>query len=407
MLYWSYNCKFESPKKYKYHTVVFLIRLNFNDKQTMNTIRPFLHLGKQLYRKAWYSNIFFLFLVIIITGLSRSCETEREHTSPWFTYSISGYVEAHPDEYSEFNRILEEGKLWNTLSGYNPNAEGYTLFLPTNEAINHFLEQYPYAGSLSELVLDTGFLKTFTRYHTLNEKVHTEEMPYGVLNDRTLTGDRLVFNFLVEGDKQVIKVNNMATIVTANLELANGYIHIISDVIQPSDITGYDWIQQHEEYSILAEAMKLTGVKKRMDNLDSYTIFAENDSIYNRYGIYTIEDLINRIDSTETPFTESSSPLYQYTAYHVVYNEQYLNELEWGLNDYWTLADEPITIDPGIEIKINPGVTTYDTEISGGDTTVIDYILPVWENSNILTKTGPVHSITELLVSEPFPESDQ
>ncbi len=352
-----------------------------------------------------------VFLVVLATPIFvciYSCETEREHESPWFTYSISEYVEAHPEEFSMFNEILEEGKLWNTLSGYNPYGEGYTLFLPDNEAITNYLEENQYVGSLGELLLDTGFLKSFARYHTVTEKIHTEKFPFGALEDRTMTGDRLTFNFVTVEENPLIKVNNEAPIIKANLEMANGYIHVISEVLLKTETSGYDWLQQQEEYSILAQAMKLTGMKERLMWRDSYTILAEHDSVYHRNGIFSVDDLIQRIDSSETPYTEESSVFNRFTAYHILSREYYLNDFDWGINDYRTMSGEYVMINAGIEIKINPGITTYGMEISEfGDTTVIDYIGMVWEACNLMTGTGPVHTINEILVEEPFPEPVQ
>jgi hypothetical protein len=71
-----------------------------------------------------------------------------------------------------------------------------------------------------------------------------------------------------------------------------------------------------------------------------------------------------------------------------------------------TLANKLITIDVGQEIRLNRGIEIYGKSISGsGDTIVNDYILPVWDVSNILTRTGPVHSISRVLFYQPFPKT--
>lgn len=345
-----------------------------------------------------------LILWIMLSGILLSCETEREHESPWFTYSISGYIEANQDEYSKFYRIIKDGRVDNTLSAYNPYTEGYTLFLPTDEAIDHYIEQNPYISNIGELLLDTGFLYNFSRYHALNEKVHSSNFPFGALTQRTLTGDRLTISFHPGDENQIIKVNDVATIIKPNLEMTNGYIHVISEVLQPVEISGYDWIQQNDKYSILAEAMKLAGIRERL-NTDEYTIFAEQDSIYHKYGINTIVDLIDRVASPWTPYSNEGNAFYQFVAYHIAYGEYYLNDLEYGLSSYSTLSYRSLAIDSRLEIEINPGVDNYGISISeSGDTTMIDYIGVDWDACNILTGTGPIHSVNELLVSEALTE---
>ena len=343
---------------------------------------------------------------IILSAALRSCESDPHelHRFNEETPTICEYIRTNPEEFSKFNRILDEGKMLLPLCAYNPNGEGYTLFLPTNEAVDQLIGQNPEYENLDELLLDTAILKTLTRYHTLNKKVRTDEFPNGALTDRTLTGDRLTIGFYTQDDNPLIKVNNVAPIIKSNQEMTNGYVHVISKVLQQVEISGYDWIQRQEDYSILAQAMELSGIKGRMW-FDSYTILAEHDSIYHRTGIMNIEDLIERVAIPGIPFSDPENPFYQFTAYHFLSREFYLNDLYMGEGEYWTLGNETVVINVGMDIRINPGVEVYGIIISdSGDTTLIDYIRPVWDACNILTSTGPVHSISDLLVAEPFPE---
>lgn len=317
--------------------------------------------------------------------------------------TISQYLEKNQEEYSKFFRLLVEGKMLTTLYAYNPYGEDYTLFLPTNEAIDNFIQQNKDYGNFEELIKDTSFIKKLTRYHTISKKVNTNEFPDGALIDTTLTGDRLVTGFYTDGNNQIIKVNNAAPIIKSNLKMTNGYIHVISGVLQKTEISGYDWIQQQDGYSLLAKAIILSGIKSKLW-WNKYTILAEHDSIYRRRGINNIDDLIKLIATPGMSLSNKNNPFYLFTAYHFVGGEFYLNDFNWGNSKYTTLASKPLTINVGLEIQINPGVDNYGITISEtGDTTVIDYILPVWEDCNILTSTGPVHSISDVLYFDPLP----
>ena len=347
-----------------------------------------------------------LFQWIILSAVMRSCESDQHelHTFNENTSTICEYVKTNPEEYSKFYRMLAEGKMLLPLCAYNPYGEGYTLFLPTNEAIDHFLEQDPDYGNIEELLQDTSFLITLTRYHTLNRKVRTDEFPYGALTDRTLTGDRLTIGFYTEDDNPLIKVNNVAPIIRSNLEMTNGYVHVISEVLHDVEFSGYEWLQQQEDYSILAQAMELSGIEERLW-FHEYTILAEHDSIYHRRGIMTVEDLIDLVATPGIPYADESNEFCQFTSCHILYGDFYLNDLFLGSWEYWTLGNVPVKIDVGLEIRINPGVDTCSIIISEyGDTTIIDYIQPVWDACNIRTKTGPVHSMSDLLVTEPLPD---
>lgn len=342
---------------------------------------------------------------MILAVFISSCESDP-YGSNWNkenSLSISQYLEKNRDEYSKFHKILKEGKMLNTLYAYNPYGDDYTLFLPTNEAIDHFIQQNQSYGNFEELIKDTGFIKKLTRYHTVNRKMNTDEFPDGALIDTTLTGDRLVTSFFADGDNQLIKVNNSASIIKSNLNMTNGYVHVISEVLQKTEISGYDWLQQQDDYSILAEAVRLSGIRSRLW-WTKYTIFAEHDSIYRRYGIHNVADLIARVATPGMSLSNRNNTFHLFTAYHFVGGEYFLNDFNWGNRKYTTLANISLPVDVGIEIKINQGVDTYGYKVSGtGDSTLIDYIRPVWENCNIMTTTGAIHSVTDLMFYEPFP----
>lgn len=343
--------------------------------------------------------------LMISTFLLTSCDLDGNN-SGWVgdePLSISQYIEKNKKEYSKFYSLLDKSKMLNTLYAYNPYGEDYTLFVPTDEAIDQFISNNNVYHSFEELLADTAFIRKLTRYHTVSKRLHTDEFPDGALYDLTLTGERLVTGFYAEENKQVIKVNNTAPIIDANLEMTNGFIHVISGVLQQPVLTGYDWLQQQNGYSILAQAIKLSGVKSRL-YWKKYTLLAEHDSIYRRNGINNVNDLINRISTPGMSISDKNNTFYLFAAYHFFNGIYYLNDFDWGLEHYNTLANKYLPINVGAEIKINQGIDNYGYSISNkGDTTIIDYIRPFWGHSNKLTTTGPVHSISEILFYEPLP----
>ena len=341
----------------------------------------------------------FLVLGVISLAVMTSCKSDPK-LSTWVdknSLTISQYLEKNQKEYSKFYSLLVGGKLLTTLHAYNPYGDGYTLFLPTDEAIDHFIQQNQKYGNFEELLKDTSFIKMLTRYHTLKKIVSTNEFPDGAFVDSTLTGDRLVASFSAIGNDQLIKINNVASVIKPNLKMTNGYIHVISEILQPVNISGYDWLQQQNDYSILAQAMELSGIRKKL-KWDKYTLFAEPDSIYNRYGIYKVEDLISRIATPGVALTTPTNSFYQFTTYHLVSGAYFMNDFPWGSKKYVTLSGQLLSIYVGQEIKINTGIDLYGPTISLlGDTMEINFISPISQACNILTHTGPVHSISDLM----------
>ena len=349
----------------------------------------------------------FLVQLMILSALITSCESDPNESN-WVngnSLSISQYIEKNREEYSKFHKLMAESKMLNTLYAYNPYGNDYTLFLPTNEAIDNYIQQNQKYVSFEELIKDTGFIKIFVRYHTINNKVHTDEFPDGALMDKTLTGDRIVTRFYTDGNNQIIKINNEASVTKPNLELTNGYIHVISGVLQKTGISGYDWLQQQDDYKILAEAVRLSGVKSRLW-WDKYTILAEHDSIYRKNGIYTVNDLVARIATPGMQLSNRNNTFHLFAAYHFVGGEYYLNDFNWGNKKYTTLATgKSVAIDVGVKIKINQGIDTYSAVSNTGESTLINYIRPIWENCNVITNTGAIHTISDLLFYGPFPKN--
>ncbi len=347
-------------------------------------------------------------MLFTISVILVSCKSDP-HEPSWSeeTQTICQFLNNNQQEYSKSYRILEESKLLNTLCGYNPYGDGYTLFLPTNGAIDNFIQQNPDLVNFEEMFLDTNILYPFARYHVVKKRLHTDEFPDGALRDSTLTGDRLATGFFTDGENQIININNTAPIVESNLKFTNGFIHIISEVLQQPDFTGFDFLQQNEEYSILSEAVEISGIKKQMW-WKKYSILAEHDSIYNKKGIYTVQDLIARVATPGKKLNDKFNSFYRFVGYHFVGGEYYLSDFNYGDKDYATMASTPLTVIVGTKFKINPGIETFGFEVSGtGDTIKVDYISPVWKECNTMTSTGPVHSITELLHYEPFPQKPE
>jgi uncharacterized surface protein with fasciclin (FAS1) repeats len=342
---------------------------------------------------------------MMLSAAALSCESDRYGAS-WFEeeyYTIGEYLNKNQEEYSNSYRLLAESRMLGTLGGYNPYGEGYTLFLPTDEAINQFIQQHPEYTDIADLLQDTTFILSLTRYHTVNNYLHTNDFPNGALKDTTLTGERLTIGLYTEGNHPLYMVNNIVPIIRSNLEMTNGFIHVISGVLQPVEISGYEWLQQQDTYTILAQALELAGIKNRLW-WDKYTILAEPDSIYERYGIHNIEELIERVASPGIPYSDRTNDFYQFAAYHIMRGEFYLNDLYLGSEDYRTLGNERVMIDVGLDIRINPGLVTYGTEITEtGDTVVVDYIRLFMEECNMMTQSGPIHAISELLVDEAWP----
>jgi uncharacterized surface protein with fasciclin (FAS1) repeats len=323
---------------------------------------------------------------------------------------IADYIMENKEEYSRFHDLMIAGDLTSPLNSYNPSGNGYTLFLPSDDAFNRYVEKKEEYSSFNELIQDEEFMMLLGRYHVVTGSYRSNEFPYGALPDSTGTGDYLTIGFSSNIDTTVYKINNVSPVVLANLEMLNGYIHVVGEVLEPVTYTGYDWLEQNPGYSIMTEALKLTGLSDTLGDYrqtssnrlvkNQYTLLVEHDSIYRRNGINSINDLVNKYNTPGLEYSDFDNLLYQFTAYHIMEGSYFLADFQ-GSGNYNTYGTFPVSIHTGLDIIINPAVDTFAIEISPrGDTTIINYISMHYQESNIVTKTGAVHFLTQVM--EPY-----
>jgi uncharacterized surface protein with fasciclin (FAS1) repeats len=320
--------------------------------------------------------------------------------------TIYDYIVAHKDQYSSFLSILEKGRLDKTLTAYNPNGIGYTLFLPDNEAIDQFIQESGQYASLNDLLNDTAYVYALSRYHVVDLGIDANDFPFGALPALTLSGDYLTVNFVIGTDSSYYLINNQAPVKEKNIELSNGFIHTIGRALIPITYTSYGWLVQHPGYSIFKEAVEATGLAATIDinikeapvGTRSFTMLIEHDSVFNKAGIYSLQDLEDIISPGNTDYTDVLNPLYNFVAYHILTDTKFLDDFADVSSNYSTYSDIPVGINgKGLDIMINKGKETFDTIVESGDTTYIDYIGFYYDESNILTQSGALHFIDRVL----------
>jgi len=352
-------------------------------------------------------NIFYLLSLIVLTAVLHSCN-EKETIAGFedaSQYSIYDYMVENEEFFSDFLSILEAGGIDKTLSAYNPNGNGYTLFLPGNEAIETFIAGTDGISSLNDILENPEFAAAFSRYHVINMAAHTQDFPFGAFPEPTLSKDFLTVSFIIKSDSSYYKINNQATVVAPNIELSNGYIHEIEVALKPVTFTTYDWLKQNPGFSIFSEALEVTGVKelvdfnvKELENSSPVTLLVEPDAVYNSSGINSFGDLAQLISPDDNDYTNINNPLFNYCTYHILTGGRYLNDFEGTATNYTTLSEIPLNINGvGNDILINKGKQVFDTIINGTDTTIIDYIGFLYDESNIITQSGAIHQMDRIL----------
>jgi len=360
--------------------------------------------GKEFIMKA-FVYIFIGISALFLTACNEGTDDSIGRFKDMRGKSIYGYLLDNKEEYSKFIEIVDKSGFKSTLSAYNQYEIGYTLFLPTNEAIDKYLANSTRYKTLEELTSDMEFIKVLCGYHIVNAEIPSKSFPFGALPKPTVSGDYLTIGFVMDGGSSYFKLNNKAIVTQKDIDASNGFIHQIDAVLDPVVYTTYEWLSQNPDYLIFKQAVDLTGTRSLIDfNLKKdisvlpVTMLIEPDSIYRKMGVKSIQDLITYVKATNQNYTDQYNPLYNFVAYHFLTNNYFLSDFLNKSSVYNTNAEVPLNIDgKGLDIAINKGKQVFDTIIFQSDTTYIDFIKFNYDASNLATQSGTVHFIDRIM----------
>jgi len=105
-------------------------------------------------------------LIISLISIS-ACERELDVVSFYDKedISISEYIKSQGSTYSNFLKVIELGNLERTLTARNPLGAEYTLFLPTNDAFDRFIEKNNNYNAFQELLNDVDYINQLLHFY--------------------------------------------------------------------------------------------------------------------------------------------------------------------------------------------------------------------------------------------------
>lgn len=303
---------------------------------------------------------------------------------------IAEYIIDNPEKYTEFGKLMTLTNMESLLNIRGP----FTLFLPTDEAMQAYYTEKN-VTSLEDFT--AAELKSLIYNHLIANEIQTGEFGLGAIRDTNAIGDFLVTEF--QGAEIIL--NKYSRVTKRNIKTANGYIHIIDKVLDPLTKDIFTVVSSDPSYSIFTEGLVLTGLKDTLQIISfpfgkrvartRFTVLAVADTIFNRYGINSVEDLIDWCGANPDSVTYLTNPFYRYIEYHCLNGSYYLSDLNTGL--YPILSkDNNISVTIAEDYKLN--LNRFTNLYTG-------FNVPA---SNTPSKNGALHSINDLLpVIEPEP----
>lgn len=359
----------------------------------------------------------FVFLIVSIAlPIFYSCDADKlnEENLYTFTEQTIGQYLTDSSDFSEFAKLLDTTNVIGLLNTYG----SYTCFAPTNEAMYAF---YKAQGKSSLADFSADSLKTMAYDHIINGTalIHTEFVS-GRLPEMTMSDRYITISY--SGD--TIYVNKTSRITQVDIELHNGVVHVINEVLNPTRDGVVEAISKDSNFSLFYEALIATGLADSLmkveddtydesnyedmvsvtsdDNLwyyetipssrkYGYTVLMESNTTMNANGITdlasmkqyaaSVYDEVYPDDAGVSDITDRNNSLNRFIAYHLINKQlsyfKFINAYDTGHmlknRDMYEYI-EPMCPNTLIEVK-------KDREL--GQTNILNYITETGQSINI------------------------
>lgn len=318
-------------------------------------------------------------------------------------------METRSDEFSEWITVLKYADLFNAV---NQASSYFTVLVPTNEAVRSFYLKKN-VSSIQELGKD--YARSLAEYHIVNDSINLNTFVQGgKLEAKTLSDDYLSVSFdesSETGGFNSIYVNKEAHVKELAIQVSNGYVYVLNDVMSPLVENLYERISENsDKYSIFIEALNQTSWKdslsiiydeiRQEDNTviqqkRNYTLLAVSDDTYRSEGVTSVADLAVKTGAVGTDYKDETNELFRYVAYHVIggsYSVFDFNNFSGGTTTkLWTTKADAVleaSLQSGNKLYFN-----YEGEIDGQSVKAMF----VEDGSDVQAKNGILHEIDSWL----------
>lgn len=255
---------------------------------------------------------------------------------------------------------LSAAELVETLKGPGP----FTVFAPTDEAFAKLPK-----GTLDNLLKPANkeALIAVLTYHVVPGKV-VSKTASTLPGASTLNGQRIV----LAARDGTLRLNQNASVVKADIECSNGVIHVIDEVLLPSQKDVLDVAGDAGNFNTLAAALNAAGLSDALRSKGPFTVFAPTDAAFKKLPPETLASLLK---------PENKAKLVAILKLHVVPGRQFAEQVVTSSQTPKTLQGSALSvISKDGKVMVGGGastatITTTDINASNGVIHVIDTVL--------------------------------
>jgi|GEM_PF-4277923 len=227
---------------------------------------------------------------LLLVGLT-SCQNDNISSDKAYTFTgetVANYLENRPEKFSEYYAILKRCKVsdesTSTLNNLLNSYGSFTCFAPNNDAMKAYYKKYGF-NSFDEMLAGWGEVKAdsaisvIAKMHIINatksailyeSKNFTKKISDPNMYDKTIYIADTLGTYIL---------NDVATILTKDIEAYNGVVHEVDAVLEPSDLKLSGFLAKYPQYSIFSKALDATGVSNRVNTVPEDYNYSPNEDI--------------------------------------------------------------------------------------------------------------------------------
>ena len=195
------------------------------------------------------------------------------------------FLEERPEQFSQFIAILKRTPYFSMLSTYGTYSTAgllkYTLFAPTNEGIDRYLQRMGYA-SVDAIPAET--CDTLARTHIIKKGAFfTTDISEGALPELNMDDAYIVLSSdsdVTNNNKLIYYINKNSRVLERDDSVTNGVVHVINNTISSSSMLIADKIEADSTLTLFAQALRLTGMADSLTKYIDETYHCSEDSVY-------------------------------------------------------------------------------------------------------------------------------
>jgi len=259
------------------------------------------------------------------------------------------------------------------------NTPQMTVFAPTNAAFTAALQAFG-AANLNQLVAKIGGVANLQKvlgFHVVPAAAFSFEL--GPTNTfTTLAGQQLTVTKTGNNVSVRDANGNVASVVAADVAIANGVVHVIDKVLLPTiDLPNLVEAAQAANLTILLDAVTAAGLGGSLLGQEAMTVFAPTNQAF-----ANLLEALNLNSLTELINTLGADAVTKVLGFHVVPATAFSFNLAAGAQQVPTLAGEMLTVTrTGNNVTVTDkagntfNVVAADVAIENGVVHVIDGVL--------------------------------